>query len=192
MIDFKRSAESMSCGIKLPKTLRVAEDVYGPCRCGSGLKYKFCCHPSNVKRPEQLKTAKEQQQDHDEPDPIAEQAEQIFKTVKQLFDESEAIIGVTYDENAEPGKRLYEREDFNIRIAQAGRRLYLDMLNNGGQLPGKLDCADAGAFYTAGMNEQTKAVFYMCIYEACCEASAQFRMKGMMNGKLRKAADNPR
>jgi hypothetical protein len=122
------------------------------------------------------------------PAPIAEQAEQVVRSVQQMFDDAEKIIGVTYDENAEPDKRLYEREDFNIRIAQAGRRLYLDMLNNGGQLPGKLDCADAGGFYTAGMNEQTKAVFYMCVYEACCEACAQFTLKGKMNEKLRKAA----
>jgi hypothetical protein len=118
-----------------------------------------------------------------------EQVEQVKSTVRDLLNAGEPdgpFVQTCKDEE------IFKCPEFSNRIAQAGKRMYLGMLDNGGVLPGKTDCFEAGKFYTDGMSEKIKAIYFMCVYEACCEASIQFRINGKMNGKLRTAADDPK
>ena len=119
---------------------------------------------------------------------IEEKAKQIHLTVKQEFDRDEPGCSSVFYQQAGD---VFQQKEFGLRCAQVGRRLYLAMLENGGIEPGKRDIAEAVGHYTLGMDEPVKAMFIMCCYEACCEASIQFRMKGKMNAQLRQAADFP-
>lgn len=127
---------------------------------------------------EPLKTIEEQQLDY--------KVEQVRTGVKAQFEAMDT--NAPFDELLDADIEIYKRPDFQKRTELAGMKLYLGMLDNGGTLPGKQDCFIAGRKYVNGMTDRTAALFYMCIYEACCIASSEYMMRGKMNEKLSRAA----
>lgn len=121
---------------------------------------------------------------------LQQKAKVVFLTVREQFEKDEPVF--PFNEFDESDVVVYQRKDFILRIVQAGRRQYLEMLDNGGVLPGKESCYESGKYYIEGMTEKTRALYYMCVYDALCEAAFQFRMAGKMNAGLRKAAEFPR
>lgn len=119
-----------------------------------------------------------------------ERAQVIIGSVKEEFNRDEPHG--PFIEPPPDGLLVFNQPDFIRRVCQVGRRLYLAMLDNGGLEPGKTDCIKAAANYIEGMSEDTKAMFYICCYEALCDASFEFRLRGKMNAKLRAAANNPK
>jgi hypothetical protein len=46
-----RPSVPLSYGVAMGSGRRAAEpDVYAPCPCGSGKKYKWCCRPGDIVR----------------------------------------------------------------------------------------------------------------------------------------------
>jgi len=117
------------------------------------------------------------------------QAATVKSIVREQLEEDEVYATKPYV--LEPKTNIFNCEHFKLRIIQAVRRVYLGMLENGGMLPGKTDCFNAAEPYTVSMTEIQKAIYYMCVYEACCESSIHFKMAGKMNGKLREADNSP-
>jgi hypothetical protein len=89
-------------------------------------------------------------------------------------------------------ENIFTCPEFLLRVQLAGMKLYKGMLNSGGELPGKTEMAVASNGLIKGMNDEERAIFIMCVFEATCVASTEYMAKGKMNAGLRKAADKPR
>ena len=97
-----------------------------------------------------------------------------------------------YDESAEPGVDVFQKDQFIKRIVCTGHKLYLGMLKTNGTLPGKTDLYEAANEFTEGMSEKTKVLFYLCAYEAMASSNFDFMMKGKMDKNLATAAGCPK
>jgi hypothetical protein len=118
-----------------------------------------------------------------------DKAKEFKSSVAAMYDGMLTNHTGPFDKTSED---IYKDPDFNARIQAVGMKLYLNMLDTNGTLPGKQEIAEAVVLFTAGMSEKEKALLAMCCHEASAEAGIAFRTNGRMTSELGRAAGNPK
>lgn len=118
-----------------------------------------------------------------------DKVEQVRSTVREQY---EKIVAEQSGDYQQTDESVYLCKNFKDRIAGVGMKLYLDMLDSGGTLPGKTQVSEAAEQFMNGMTQTQKSILVICCYEASCAVAFEYQMKGKMDSALGRAAANPK